>query len=57
MQGKEEFEDCSALVGALETADGHCAVVALNNFTADPEAEAGPFGALGGEEGFIDVLQ
>ena len=53
--GEEEGEDGAVAVGGFAAADADPAFVVPDDFEADPEAEAGSGGGLGGEEGFEEA--
>jgi hypothetical protein len=50
-EGEEEGEDGAGVAIALAAADGEGSAVALDDFVADPEAEAGSADLFCGEEG------
>ena len=51
VEGQEEVEDGAVVGGRLAAADAEGTAVALDDFLADPEAEAGAGDSLGGVEG------
>ncbi len=53
-KGEEEGEDGTVVGGGLAAADAQDAAMAMDDFFADPEAEAGAGDSLGGEEGVED---
>ena len=55
LKGEKEGEDGALVGGALATAEEEAALMAVDDFVADPEAEAGAAEAFGGEEGFEDA--
>ena len=57
VEGEEEGEDGAVVGGGLAAADVEFAAMALHDFFADPEAEAGAVDSLGGVEGLEDAAQ
>lgn len=55
--GKKDGEDGSVAGGGLAGADVDAAIVAVDDFGADPEAEAVAGVAPGGEEGLVDARE
>lgn len=54
-EGQEEAEDRAAVGGVLAAAKEETSSMAIDDFVADPEAEAGAVDSFGGEEGLEDA--